>query len=263
MMHTIAIGVDCYADAAIPDLTCARRDAVTIAATLERNLEPAECSVQLLTNEAATARNVRLAIDRVHAELNRDDIVFVYFAGHGSPERASKRDNAGRYLLAYDTEYAHIHPTSLGMETDVPDWLSRLHDAKLVLLVLDCCFSGRAGGRSVMGPLLRAAGISSLADERLVSLSELELGAGRIILCASDDNQFAQEDTELGHGIFTHCFLDAITRDRAGERTVPLTTLYEEIARAVRTATKGAQQPVATFIPTMGAAFPVLPRTRG
>lgn len=110
-----------------------------------------------------------------------------------------------------------------------------------------------------MGPLFRAAGFRTLADERLISLKGLRLGEGRIILCASDDDQLAEEDAALGHGIFTGCFLDALGRER-GEPTVPITTLYEEILRDVRAKTEEAQRPVASFIPTMGAAFPVLPK---
>ena len=260
MLHLVAIGIDNYADAAIPPLSCACRDAVAVATTFERNLQPDECSVQLLLNDLATARNVRLAIDRVQAELGSDDVVLVYFAGHGSPERAGTRGRTSRYLLVHDTEERYIHATALGMESDVPDWLGRLDDAKLVVFVLDCCFSGAAGGRTFMGPLLRAAGgVPTLADERLISLKGLNLGRGRIILCASDDNQLAAEDPALGHGIFTRSFLDALGRERGGKPTVAVTTLYDEIAKEVREKTQGDQEPIATFIPIKGAALPVLP----
>ena len=109
-----------------------------------------------------------------------------------------------------------------------------------------------------MGPLLRASGLATFADERLISLKDLKLGEGKVIFCASDDDQFAQEDTAVGHGIFTRCFLDALARERGGAPTVPLTTLYDEVARDVTTMTSGEQEPVATFIPVKGAALPVL-----
>jgi uncharacterized caspase-like protein len=260
MLHLLAIGIDRYADTSIQGLSCARSDAEAVATLFERGLLPDDCRVRVLADERATARNVRLAVDGIHSVLGPDDVVLVYFAGHGSPERVSPRDNPGRYLLVHDTVFEHIHATSLSMESDVGDWLTRLGSAKLLLIVLDCCFSGRAGGRTVMGPLLRAAGLKMLDDDRLVSLKSLDLGHGRIILCASDDNQLAEEDRELGHGIFTSSFLDALTRERPGKSTVPLTHLYEEVAREVREKTQGAQEPVATFIPVKGAALPVLPR---
>lgn len=260
MLHAIAIGIDSYADTSIPSLNCAGSDARAVAGLFERTLRPDERSVQLLLDEKATARNVRLAVESVHSALGPDDVVIVYFAGHGSPERAGLRDRASRYLIVHDTAAPQIHATSLGMETEVPDWLARFDSAKLVLIVLDCCFSGRAGGRTIMGPLLRAARLSTLSsgDDRLISLKGLDLGQGRIILCASDDDELAEEDLLVGHGIFTHCFLNALTRERAGRRTVPLTTVYEEVAANVRERTQNAQQPVATFIPVRGAALPVL-----
>lgn len=258
MFHAVVVGVDQYEDERIPPLSCAANDARTVAALLEQSLAVDERRVCLLVDQAATHRNVAIAVDDVSRAVAADDIVLIYFAGHGAPERAGSRQKRGCYLLTHDTDYAHIYATAIGMESDVPAWFQRLEAARLVVITLDCCFSGSAGGRTLMGPLLRAAnGLESLLPKP-VSLRGLDLGRGRVILCASDDNQVAREDKDSGHGIFTRHLLDALTRERGGASTILLTELYDEIESAVRIDTGGAQEPLITLIPNKRAALPCL-----
>lgn len=261
MLHAVVIGIDRYQDFRIDDLSCAVADARAVASLLERRLAPDERTVRLLLDEAATERAISIAVeDDLHRDVAPDDLVMIYFAGHGSPELTGRNDRRGRFLLPHDVDFDRIYSTGLGMETVIPDWLERLSSARLTALVLDCCFSGAAGGRTVMGPLLRSAGerrTLSPADAP-VSLKELELGRGRVILCASDEDQVARENRRLGHGVFTRHFLAALTRPRGGERVVPLTTLYAEVEAAVRDDTDGAQEPVITLIPGIHARLPCL-----
>jgi uncharacterized caspase-like protein len=111
-----------------------------------------------------------------------------------------------------------------------------------VLLVVDACFSGRAGGRTFEGPALRRSRTGTRASEP-ISLKSLNLGEGRLMLSACTDTQVAREDPALGHGIFTYYLLRAPSA--AGSTTaIGVHTLYEQLARSVRDHTSGRQTPV-------------------
>jgi uncharacterized caspase-like protein len=258
MLHAVLVGIDAYQDGSIPSLCYARADARALGDALSR-VDGAERSVRLLLGEEATRRNVMTAIgEDLHRVVEPDDVVLVYFAGHGSPERRGPGDRRARYLVPYDAERSRVFATGIDLDRDVHAWLTRLTDARMVVLVIDACFSGAAGGRTFMGPLLselpERAGY--LDDAAPVSLRSLDLGRGRVILCAADDDQIAYEDRSLGRGLFTHHLLAALQRPREGA-TVDIGDLYKEVSAAVSAATSGAQEPVISLI---RAVRPRLPR---
>ncbi len=215
--------------------------------------------MRLLIDEEATQRNIRVAIGNDLARtVGPDDVVLIYFAGHGCPERVGKGDKASHYLMAHDTDFKTIYGTALGMDTDVPEWFERLDGARLVTIILDCCFSGAAGGRTIMGPLLKQAGMRNLSSTAPISLKGRDLGRGRVILCAADDDQLACENFALKHGVFTYHLLAALTKARGEHANVLLTDLYKEVEQAVREETDGTQEPIMTAVPNKRAALPCL-----
>lgn len=256
MLHAILIGIDCYLDPDIGDLSFARSDAEAFASLLRERIVPAERRVLTLLDEQATRQAIMSTLaDALPRECGADDIVIIYFAGHGSPERASARDDDWPYLIAHDTDYQRIAATGIDMNRDVAGWLERL-PAKLAVLFLDACFSGNAGGRSFAGPTF-LANRHRFRDEP-ISLQALDLGEGRIIIAAADDEEVAAESSHLGHGVFTYHLLDLLERSPAGERsTIGIGTLYESVASSVRAATRGAQRPVSVGR-SVGGALPLL-----
>ncbi|WP_437928348.1 caspase family protein [Sorangium sp. So ce291] len=261
MLHAVVVGIDLYVDPFVPRLRCAAKDAQTLAGLIEERIERSERKVRLLLDTEATRRNIMAAIgDDLHRDLEQGDIVVLYFACHGSPERRAARDRQSRYLIPHDAEYGRIHSTGIDLERDVVVWLDRLSDAGLVVLFLDACFSGAAGGRTFMGPALASTPSlpKYLDDPRPISLKKLHLGRGRVVLCAADDNQLAREDPALGHGVFTHELVQALKRPRGERTTVGLTELYDEVERGVRQATDGAQEPVISILSGRRASLPCL-----
>lgn len=251
MLRAVVVGIDVYQDPLIPRLHHARSDATALASLLEQRIAPDERSVRLLVDEEATKRNIEVAItEDLHRAVSPGDAVLLYFACHGSPERRAAKDKRSRHLIAHDTEFGRIYATGIDMDRDVPEWFHRLAEAKLTVLLLDTCFSGAAGGRTFMGPTLRANPLvqGTLSEPKLLSLKDLDLGRGRVLLCACDEDQLAREEPELGHGLFTHHLLLGLRRERAAAPVVDLTELYQEIARGVSSATNDKQQPVITIL---------------
>jgi uncharacterized caspase-like protein len=251
MLHAIVIGIDRYADPRIQDLACARNDAHTFGTLLGERIAPAERRVTMLLDEQATRAGIMQAIgeDLVRAS-GPDDIAILYFAGHGSPERAAPRDQDWPYLIAHDTQYDRIYSTGIDMVHDVSRWLERL-PVRLAVMFLDACFSGAAGGRTFGGPLHLAN--SERFRGEPVSLADLDLGEGNIILAAARDKEVARELRSLGHGVFTHHLLQTLRRTRTMSRTIGILSLYEIVARAVLDTTHHQQRPVLTGRCVLGA----------
>lgn len=249
MFRAVIVGIDTYKDRSIPPLSFARSDAQALSSLLESRIRSDERSVTLLADEQATRRNLMVAIgEELPTAVEENDTVLLYFACHGSPERRTSRDRRSLYLIPHDAEMQRIYATAIDMERDVPRWLERLAEAgaKLVILLLDTCFSGGAGGRTFMGPVLRSSPAvpGYLDDPAPISFKELDLGRGQAIFAASDADQVAMESRDLGHGIFTYHLLQALTKPRDGARTVHLGVVYAEVCDAVRCATDERQEPV-------------------
>jgi hypothetical protein len=102
-----------------------------------------------------------------------------------------------RYLVTHDTDYSHVFSTALDMERDFVRLLQRIR-SKHVVVFLDSCFSAAIGGRTFEGPLLsglRRPTRSSRSPS--VSLKDMEVGEGRMILSECDDWQVAREARPL------------------------------------------------------------------
>lgn len=263
MLHAVLVGIDQYRDPDIRGLRCARRDAETMATLLSERILPEERDVRLLVDEHATRENVlRVLGEELPRAVEREDIVLLYFACHGSPEKENPPDEISQYLILHDTSYARIFSTGLDMEQDIARLMRRLHKPELVVLFLDSCFSGRAGGRTFEGPRFKdqANGQSSpvnFIEDGPVSIKNLELGRGRVIIAAADDHQVAQENDALGHGYFTYFLLQALQDNASGLAVLSLGNLYSYLCSKVMEATKGKQEPVFNGR-DVGACVPLL-----
>ena len=241
MLRGIIVGIDRYSDPHIPHLSCAVSDAQGVYKVLCDAIRADELSLTLLTNELASRTAI---MHHVGEELARDsaqdDMVLLYFAGHGSPETPGDIDTSSRYLVPYDTQYDRIYSTGIDMEADVSRWCDRVR-AKVKLVLIDACFSGRAGGRTFRGPRLAAVQRTWRGP---LSLRPLDLGAGTVLISACGEDQVAREDPSLGHGIFTYHLIRLLQPRNRTQQKISIYTLYAEVATSVRTATDGAQIPV-------------------
>lgn len=243
MLRAVVIGINNYADPRIQDLSYAVADAAALARLLDERIHPAERTVKVLLNAQATQRNVKVAIgEELAREGSPNDLIFIYFAGHGTPETRAGPDEASRYLVAHDTEYQNIYATGLDMARDFPRWFERIAEPRLVLVIVDACFSGRAGGRTFEGPALRRSR-ATLRSPAPISLKAMDFGEGRFVLAASGDKEVARESARLRHGIFTHHLLSALTTPTSQSPLVSVLELYEIVANLVRRDTGGKQTP--------------------
>jgi uncharacterized caspase-like protein len=236
----VVVGVGAYDDERIPALRYADDDAQAFRDFLVSEnaglggFEPDH--VRLLINEEATVRNIRSALLTWLRGATDDDLVVIYFAGHGAPDPARLDDH---YLLAWDTDLDDLPATALLME-DVSDAIRRVYHKHLVLLA-DACHSAGVGGQTATRSLSINAVNSAFLD-RVRSTT-----GGQVTFTASQVNQLSQEDARWGggHGVFTHFLLEGLKgrADEDGDRVVTLGETMEFVRDAVRRETRNAQIP--------------------
>jgi hypothetical protein len=230
----VVIGVGQYEAENIPDLDFAPADARAVRDFLQSDAAGPFDEVLYLENEQATGAAMREALFVFLQQADWDDLVVIYYAGHGAPD-PGRPDNL--YLLPADTRLDALAATGFPM-WDVKTALRRQIAAERVIVIADACHSaGTADGETVGG---------SDSNEIAGGFQELFSPSRRLMMTAADTNEFSLEDERWGgHGVFTHFLLDGLRGagdlDRNG--IVTFTELFRHVSGGVRDATDGRQNP--------------------
>jgi uncharacterized caspase-like protein len=197
------------------------------------------------TERKPTLRNLRWALGTFLARsAQKDDTVIVFFAGHGAPEidlRGVERDGLSKYLITADADPDDLYSTALPMD-EIQTIFGRI-EAERVVVFLDACYSGAAGGRTFASKRVRNVNVDDLFLERLTRAK------GRVIITASRSSEVSLEMADLGHGLFTYHLLQGLAGAGDGNRDgiVSLQELYEYVEQAVARQSRavgGNQHPV-------------------
>lgn len=240
----VVIGVSAYSDTRIPSLRYAARDAQALHDWLvsPEGGRYAPSRVKLLLDRNATAAAIKEALFTWLRQAIEEDVVVIYFAGHGSPDSPDTPQNL--YLLPHDTRYDALASTGFPM-WDIETALKRFIKAKRVVVLADACHSGGVGAsfdvaRRALGdvqPNRISSGLQTLAS----------VGAGIAVISASDDRQLSAESAQFGggHGVFTHYLLEGLKgrADYNNDRRVTLGELIPFLSEHVRRETLNAQSP--------------------
>lgn len=204
--------------------------------------------VLLITDRTAkkpTLRNIKWSLGTFLARsAKKDDTVVIFFAGHGAPEvdqQGVERDGFAKYLVPSDAEPDDLYSSGLPMD-ELQTIFARI-EAERVVVFLDACYSGAAGGRTFASKKTRSAHVDDLFLERLTQ------SKGRAIITASRSAEVSIELPELGHGIFTYYLVEGLkgAADLNRDGIVSLQELYEYVEREVAQKSRsvgGNQHPV-------------------
>lgn len=199
-VYAVVVGVSQYENDAALELRYAVRDAQAFGEHLlaTDGLNVPRANVTFLMNGEASAEAVRLALRNAASRAGANDLLIVYFAGHGV------NDGAGRLcLLPYDASTA----------SDASMWSTGVTQSALLdalvatrckrrLVILDACQSG-----------LMAEGNAGLDARSLAGSAD-----GLCVLTATQPGETAQESDRLGggHGLFSYALLSALKGDADG-----------------------------------------------
>lgn len=238
-LWAVVIGIDKYPN--IRPLKYAVKDAELFYDHLvKHNKIPAE-NVVLLSNQEATLMKIRSVLGTdLKNKAGKDDMVVIYFAGHGATERDAQSpdgDGLEKYLLPFEADLKDLYATALPME-ELSRIFNRIRSERLVFIA-DACYSGASGGRTIGAGGMRAS-ISEGFIDRIAG------GKGRVIMTASGANEVSAEKDELRQGVFTYYLIEGLKgkadTDRDGVVTVD--EAFNYVSRQVPAATAQEQHPV-------------------
>jgi tetratricopeptide (TPR) repeat protein len=223
----------------IPDLKYAHKDAHSFAHFLMSPQGGAFSPdhVLLLTDRKATVNEVRNAIGGFLARSLEDDLVIIFFAGHGVPD-PDNPDNL--YLACYDTQPGKYYGTAFPM-WGIDDALSRTIHSKRVFVFADACHSAGVGGA-------RGNLVSKKFNEYIAKLAGSREGVTKITASREDELSLEKDYLDGGHGVFTYYLLKALKgeADENCDGFVTMTEAYEYLYDQVRSETLHSQNPWAS-----------------
>ena len=197
----VVVGINDYQDEQITDLKYAVADAEAFAERLGD--QGTFGSIKLLTttqsdeDKRPTKFNVLRALETVAGNAGPDDMLLLYFSGHGV------RD----YLLPQDGRLSS--PENSGIAMAEINRILEGSQASRQVLILDCCHSGglRVGG-------VRDEAVM-LEEQEKAFLKDVD---GRITLSSCGRSQVAHELPDKGHGVFTYYLLRALKGEAVDEK---------------------------------------------
>jgi len=221
--YALVIGNTDYADPGLAQLTAPGKDAEDFARVLRDKSLCEFDDVRVLLNQVSSA--IIEAIDEFFDQKKPDDLLVLYFSGHGV------RDELGSlYLAVKNTIRSRLRSTAIKS-----DYIREVMDqsrSRRQVLVLDCCNSGafQQGTKAATGVSVGTA-------------TAFEGGYGRIILTASDSTQFAWEGDkvigETDNSLFTHFLVEGLEgeADMDGDGRITVDELYDYAYEKVKHAT--------------------------
>jgi len=235
----VVVGVDTYTN--LPHLKYAVKDAVAFNDLLLDTNIVSSSNIFLATDKHANLTNLRTILGtELKKRAGQDDLVIIYFAGHGATERDSRSpdgDGVEKYLLPHDADPDNLYATALPMG-EISHIISRINSDRLIFIA-DACYSGASGGRTVPLQGIR----SNLSD---AFLNRIASGKGRVIMTASGPNEVSVEDDDLQHGVFTYHLMEAMKgkADYDTDGFVTVDEAYRYVSEKVPNATEQQQHPV-------------------
>ncbi len=190
--------------------------------------EFAESEIRVLENPDRQA--MAEAIEAVFANRQKDDLVLLFFSGHGV------KDDQGKLYLTgcktrRNTQGEFVRSTAVPAHF-IQESMSRSR-SKRQIVILDCCFSGAF-----------AEGLSA-KDNGSVDVKAQLGGEGRVVLTSSTSTQYSFEQRGSDLSIYTRYLVEGIetgAADQDNSGTISVYELHEYAKRKVQE-TAPAMQP--------------------
>ncbi|MRV72823.1 filamentous hemagglutinin N-terminal domain-containing protein [Duganella sp. FT92W] len=184
----IVIGINDYADKRIPQLDTAVPDADAVAKQLETSMG---YETRVLRN--ATKAEIVAALQGVARELDPNDSLVVYYAGHGYLRPVAKGPAQGYWIPA---DGAVSNPANWMSNSDVSKLLANI-PAKQVMLVSDSCYSGAFS---------REQKVAASGDPSAI------LARRSVVVMSSGGEEPVSDEGVEGHSIFAWSLMQSMKK---------------------------------------------------
>ena len=178
--------------------------------------------IQLLIDESATRQRILKAMEETFSKAGEEDLVLLYFSGHGIPGAFLPIDFDGLNNKIFHQEISSVLASSR---------------AKYKVCIADACHSG--GLLAVRTPQAQPELITFYQN-----LSQAQPGTALIM--SSKSNETSLESQGLRHGVFSHYLIRGLKgeADSDQNKIVTIKELYQFIHRGVTEYTDFLQSPV-------------------
>ena len=194
--YAILIAVEEYSDTDIEDVAHAKRDAEEFSEVLA--LHGFDKADQLiLINSQATKGVIESKVRKLIRRLQKGDILYFYYAGHGFSKGAKN------FITCHDTIDSDWDGTSVALAPLFGDL--QASECERIVLFLDCCESGikaTAGMRGIY---------DNLKEHELEQFLDDAKHCICFAACRSDENSWSSGT--LRHGIWTYHVVEAFNGD--------------------------------------------------
>lgn len=205
----VIVGIDHYNSERWQNLNCCLHDAEEVADALQ--LPEYGFTVNLIKDDQATISKILSAL--VEARHMKPDILLFYFAGHGASTEL------GASLVTFDNqEYTE--------GIDLPKLAAIMSSSECPnsVTILDCCHAG--------GAKYRGSSRTNLLRNDDVQRIYSGLDSSKAILAACGELEFAAEEYDTGHGIFTYYLLQGLLGEAADyQGNISVHSLYDYVSR--------------------------------
>ncbi|MDA8139892.1 MAG: caspase family protein [Desulfobacteraceae bacterium] len=220
----LIIGIEDYAR--LPKAEYARKDALVVKEYFTRILGvPEKNIILLMDNEATKARIESFIHDYLPANLNKNNQLYVYFAGHGAPE--IKKGDA--YLVPYDGDTRFLKSTAYPLKEFYAN-LDKIGNQNTYIFI-DACFSGIASrAAEMLAKGTRPALIH--VEDTLITNKEAD---HMVAISSSSAGEPSNAYPDTQHGLFTFFLLKGIggEADSNSDHKLSIGEIYQYVFKNV------------------------------
>lgn len=253
--HALLIGINRYPKIPGVDLEGAVNDAELMRSVLTGRFGfPAETTRSLREAEA-TQEAIRGALGEIAAVVGEDDVVVLFYAGHGSRRTDPRQPGRMVESIVPQDSGRGAHPNLDIVDEEIDRWVQKVNEkTSHVTLIFDCCHSGSVT-RDPFGERTREAPVDLRAAVGLFEEPAPAEGRGTagwlpgrrravlIAACRADEivseHKVFTGDAVIHHGAFTYFLGQALLQASEG---ATWRDVLEQVAPQV-TAQHGRQHP--------------------
>jgi WD40 repeat protein len=201
-LYLITIGINQYKNPKY-NLNYAQADAESVATLLGQTSSSlfGEIIAIPILNDKAIKANISNAFEEVSKKSVEQDVLFVYYAGHGVMSEGRARATEF-FIVPFDVTQLYGKDEMLfekGISAEeIKGYATRINAQKQIF-ILDACQSAGA---------LETVAARGAVEEK--AIAQMARSTGTFWITASGSEQFATEFEKLGHGVFTYALLEGI-----------------------------------------------------
>jgi hypothetical protein len=215
--YALVIGNSHYRDERLSNLNSSIVDAERFAAVLTDPNIGAFTTVETLINKPHEA--VEYAIEKFFSNKLREDLLLLYFSGHGIKSRSGQL-----FLAAEDTSNELLRATGISSNF-IKETMSE-SESQRQILILDCCYGGA---------IVEGAKSENVVGQSVNSILSFQpSGFGRIIITASEAMQYAFDgkrvEGQTQNSAFTSYLIEGLRTGKAdtdNDGLIDINELYQ------------------------------------